>query len=114
MIHGVDFRARSYKHGQIAQDEVQGLLARLAFTYKTERALAGLAELDDYSGDIFVADGDLHVNGDLDLLRDHLDRELLEIFDDEDEAGNPLDCVDGIKDIGALKRRVRAGSPLHT
>lgn len=47
-------------------------------------------------------------------LLDHLDRELLNAYDDEDDAGNPLVAVDGIKDFRAFKRRIAAALPLRT
>lgn len=46
-------------------------------------------------------------------LLEHFDRELLYADVDVDADGNPLVEVDGFRDFGAVKRRVRAGQPLH-
>lgn len=46
-------------------------------------------------------------------LLEHFDRELLAVFEDTDEDGTPVVEVDGFRDFGALKRRVRAGQPLR-
>jgi hypothetical protein len=45
-------------------------------------------------------------------LLHHFDRELLCFHEDTDDDGMPLVEVDGFRDFGALKRRVRAGQPL--
>jgi hypothetical protein len=47
-------------------------------------------------------------------LLDHLDRALLRAYDDEDDDGNPIVGVDGLKDFRELKRRVSANLPLRT
>lgn len=46
-------------------------------------------------------------------LLEHFDRDLLLVYDDTDDDGTPLVEVDGFRDFGALKRRVRAGQPLN-
>jgi hypothetical protein len=62
---------RSFRRGQVTADEVRGLLPLLrdGGEYKSEEIIAGMAEIDSYAGDILIADGDLHVAGDLDLYR---------------------------------------------
>ncbi|MDK0524402.1 hypothetical protein [Streptomyces sp. ML-6] len=47
-------------------------------------------------------------------MLDHFDRDLLEVYDDEDDSGNEITCVEGFDDFSELKRRVSAGLPLRT
>lgn len=52
---------------------------------------------------------------DMDDLRilEHFDRDLLAVYDDEDDDGNEITYVDGFRDFRELKRRVNAGLPLR-
>lgn len=47
-------------------------------------------------------------------MLEHFDRDLLDVYDDEDDDGNEITCVDGFDDFHELKRRVNAGLPLRT
>jgi hypothetical protein len=47
-------------------------------------------------------------------LLEHVDRDLLRTYDDEDDAGTPIVGIDGIADFRAFKKRVAAGLPLRT
>ncbi|MGW2045869.1 hypothetical protein ACWCPF_11880 [Streptomyces sp. NPDC001858] len=47
-------------------------------------------------------------------LLEHLDRDLLRVYDDEDADGRTVTCVDGIRDFREVKRRVKAGRPLRS
>jgi hypothetical protein len=47
-------------------------------------------------------------------LLEHVDRDLLRVFDDHDGDGAPIAFLDGFRDFRELKRRVRAGLPLRT
>ncbi|MFI8438278.1 hypothetical protein ACIGJO_31960 [Streptomyces sp. NPDC079020] len=47
-------------------------------------------------------------------MLEHFDRDLLNAYDDEDDDGNDITCVDGFDDFRELKRRVNAGLPLRT
>ncbi len=62
--------ARSYKGGQVPRDEVLAAIARTTVDYKQKALRAGLDEIEDYDGDIFVVAGDLHIAGDLDLHKE--------------------------------------------
>ncbi|MCX4967416.1 hypothetical protein OHA98_22155 [Streptomyces sp. NBC_00654] len=44
----------------------------------------------------------------------HFDRDLLDVYGDEDDDGNVISCVDGFDYFSELKRRVNAGLPLRT
>jgi hypothetical protein len=59
--------------------------------------------------------GDHPAGLDLDDVRllEYFDRDLLAVHEDTDQDGRPFVEVDGFRDFGALKRRVRAGQPLH-
>ncbi|MFH8520651.1 hypothetical protein ACH4CE_37590 [Streptomyces gelaticus] len=47
-------------------------------------------------------------------ILEYFDRDLLRVFDDHDNNGNAITCVDGLDDFSELKRRVNAGLPLRT
>ncbi|WP_236240548.1 hypothetical protein [Streptomyces sp. CC228A] len=47
-------------------------------------------------------------------MLDHFDRDLLHVYEDVDDNGNVITCVDGFHDFHELKRRVYAGLPFHT
>jgi hypothetical protein len=66
MIEG----ARSFKQGQVSRDEAVGLLSRFRDgTHKARAVKEALEEIENYVGDLLVVSGDLHVPGDLDLMR---------------------------------------------
>ncbi|MGW0941387.1 hypothetical protein ACWD4O_02380 [Streptomyces sp. NPDC002623] len=223
--------ARSFKQRQVPRSEVLAAVGRFRDSHKIKHVTVGLDEIEDYEADVWLADGDLHVHGDLDLhqerayllvvlgdlvvdggyadyddpesyllvtgdmrardvvtagwlevhgelradrligdyndcaayiggdvhtglfygeehhftvggaltaaavigrprleiaqqpvglemddprLLEHLDRDLLRVYDDEDEDGRRVTCVDGIRDFREVKRRVKAGRPLHS
>ena len=67
MIHG----ARSYKQGQVTRDEALALIGQFRLPHKVEHVRAGLDEIEHYDGDLLVVDGDLRIDGDLDLNAEH-------------------------------------------
>ncbi len=222
---------RSYKQDQISPDEIVTAVGRSRNDYLIKSATVALDEIESYTGDLYIADGDLHIPGDLDLTKenifllivlgdlvvdgtysdaddpeslllvtgnmrsrdvvtagwleihgnlttdqligdyndcgahiggdvhtrlfytethhftiggtltaeavigqprldiatpppvididnprmlDYFDRDLLRVFDDEDENGNAVTYIDGFDDFSALRRRVFAGLPLRT
>ncbi|MFH9202030.1 hypothetical protein ACH4KO_10070 [Streptomyces anulatus] len=222
---------RSYKKNQVSRAEVITAIGRFHDDYKIKHVTAALDESEDYTGDVWFVDGDLHIPGDLDLtdesvyllvvlgdlvvdgaygdsddpesfllvtgnmrardvvtggwtevhgelradrligdyndcsayiggdvhaqlfygeehhftiggalianavigeprleiatrpavididdprMLEHFDRDLLDVYDEEDDDGNEITCVDGFDDFHELKRRVNAGLPLRT
>ena len=65
----MDAQLRSFRQGQVSDDEVRALLARINRDHNARYTLEGM-DNDPYNpaNDILVADGDLHVGGDL-ILR---------------------------------------------
>ena len=61
---------RSYKKSQVSQAEVITAINRFRVDYKIKHVTEVLEEIENYTGDIWLADGDLHVPGDLDLTRE--------------------------------------------
>ncbi|MFH9655586.1 hypothetical protein ACH4MT_32420 [Streptomyces anulatus] len=222
---------RSYKKNQVSQAEVITAIGRFHDDYKIKRVTTALDAIEDYTGDVWFVDADLHIPGDLDLtdegvyllvvlgdlvvdgaygdsddpesfslvtgnmrardvvtggwievhgdlrtdrligdyndcsayiggdvhaqlfygeehhftiggalianavigeprleiatrpavididdprMLEHFDRDLLDVYNDEDDDGNEITCVDGFDDFHELKRRVNAGLPLRT
>ena len=62
--------ARSYKQGQLSDDEVLAAVALFRDDYKIRKATDALDEIESYTSDIFVVDGALRVEGDLDLMQE--------------------------------------------
>lgn len=58
---------RSYKKNQVSQAEVITAIGRFHDDYKIKHVTAALDEIEDYTGDVWFVDGDLHIPGDLDL-----------------------------------------------
>jgi hypothetical protein len=62
--------ARSLKKSQVSHAEVAAAAARFRSDYKTGRVCAMLDDFEDHTGDVWFAEGDLHIPGDLDLTRE--------------------------------------------
>jgi hypothetical protein len=58
--------ARSYKKNQVSRAEVLSAISRCD-KYHIKRVTAALDEIESYTSDIWLADHDLHIPGDLDL-----------------------------------------------
>ena len=67
----MDAQVRSFKQGQVSEDEARALLARINHDHNARYTPEGLAR-DPYTLDIFVADGDLHIAGDLILVTENV------------------------------------------
>ncbi|MCW6003969.1 hypothetical protein K1W54_05135 [Micromonospora sp. CPCC 205371] len=68
MIDGV----RSLRRGQVTDTEVRGAVEMFRESYKAKHVIAALAEFEGYATDVLLADGDLHVPGDLDLAAEQV------------------------------------------
>ncbi|MBQ1105052.1 hypothetical protein ACH4MN_06970 [Streptomyces anulatus] len=58
---------RSYKKNQVSQAEILTAISRFREEYKIKHVTAALGAIEEYDGDIWLADDDLHIPGDLDL-----------------------------------------------
>ena len=63
---------RSYKEGQVSAAEVVAAVGRSRNGYTRECATAALDEIEDYTGDIWFADGNLDIPGDLELTKERV------------------------------------------
>lgn len=62
--------ARSYKKNQVSRAEVVTAIGRFRDVHKIKHVTAALDEIEDYTGDIWFVDDDLHIPGDLDLTHE--------------------------------------------
>ncbi len=60
-------RARSFKQGQVTRDEALALIERFRLPHKIKHVREQLPELENFTSDLYVVEGDLTIAGDLDL-----------------------------------------------
>jgi hypothetical protein len=60
-------RARSFKQGQVTRDEAHALIERFRLPHKVKHVRTQLPEIEHVTGDFLVVDGDLRIEGDLEL-----------------------------------------------
>lgn len=63
MIEG----ARSFKQGQVTHEEALALIDRFRLPHKVEQLRKDLPDIEHFTSDLYVVEGDLQIAGDLDL-----------------------------------------------